>query len=246
MFIPTLLRRDRIYGACVVLSLAVGLPMSATAQDAARGRPTDTRGDGMPAEIKAAQAFILSAYPDLYGRPLEFTSRQDGDAAVLVSVADLSVARTPGQALPPLVTARVEYDTNASLRRFDAYGPLVEDARNLKLQEALMVNPRWIDSDADVWLMREGAPSTVGPVSPRVSPEATRTVEQQVGVTRSAAAKFVWHQEGTEAAAPAFRSRPAWVTEATMTGPDGVPVVYQFEYEPFAGRLISVTQRGGR
>lgn len=75
-------------------------------------------------------------------------------------------------------------------------------------------------------------------------------IEQQLGASRAAGpTPFLWRMEGVEAKAeapPPFRSRPAWTTEAVAAGPNGEAVVYQFEYEPFGGRLIAVTRRGGR
>ncbi len=67
-----------------------------------------------------------------------------------------------------------------------------------------------------------------------------------MGASRtSAPARFVWYQDTSPGGPPAraFRSRPARVTEAVAVGPNGESWMYQFEYEPFGGRLIAVVRR---
>ena len=223
------------------LALTLCLPAGLAAQELERARPDER---GMPADVRAAQTFMLAAYPDLIGRPLEVRLRREG-AAVLVSVADLSVPAAPGTPPVPIVTARFDYDAGARLRRYDAYGPLLEEARNLTLRLQMAAHPRWIDSDADVALTRAGAASTFGtPFAPNGG--AAGVIEQQVGASRTAApARFLWYGDtGAEVGTAAtFRSRPVWVTEATATGASGERLTYQFEYEPFGGRLVSVVRR---
>lgn len=232
---------------CAWLLLMLARPSDAAAQDVGR---SDTRRDqsrtGTPADVVAAQTFLFAAYPDLVGRSLLVTLRQEPDA-LLVSVVDESNA-APAAAPTPLLVARFEYDAGARLRRYDGYGPLLSEARHLALQDQLLANPRWNDSDADAWLIQEGVTSTFGTTFAPARPDAARALEQQIGVSRTAApARFLWYQAGTETdAKPAFRDRPAWVTEAAMPGPDGTDAVYQFEYEPFGGRLMAVTRKGGR
>ncbi|ODS53749.1 MAG: hypothetical protein ABS36_14120 [Acidobacteria bacterium SCN 69-37] len=185
-----------------------------------------------------------------------------------------SLGETPLPA--PILTARFEFDTDTRLRRYDAYGPLVHEAEALALQMQLLTNPRWHESDADAWLAPRGVASTFAPApaavatmaravsehlanaaSPRSSaspsseprgPESAPSSEPRgFSLGETAPARFAWLAAGTTAAGgPVFRSRPAWVTTATVAGPDGPPIVYQLEYEPFGGRLIAVTSEEAR
>jgi len=173
----------------------------------------------------------------------------------------------------PILTARFEFDADTRLRRYDAYGPLVHEAEALALQMQLLTNPRWHESDADAWLAPRGVASTFAPApaavatmaravsehlanaaSPRSSaspsseprgPESAPSSEPRgFSLGETAPARFAWLAAGTTAAGgPVFRSRPAWVTTATVADPDGPPIVYQLEYEPFGGRLIAVTSQ---
>ena len=173
----------------------------------------------------------------------------------------------------PILTARFEFDADTRLRRYDAYGRLVHEAEALALQMQLLTNPRWHESDADAWLAPRGVASTFAPApaavatmaravsehlanaaSPRSSaspsseprgPESAPSSEPRgFSLGETAPARFAWLAAGTTAAGgPVFRSRPAWVTTATVADPDGPPIVYQLEYEPFGGRLIAVTSQ---
>ena len=173
----------------------------------------------------------------------------------------------------PILTARFEFDADTRLRRYDAYGRLVHEAEALALQMQLLTNPRWHESDADAWLAPRGVASTFAPApaavatmaravsehlanaaSPRSSaspsseprgPESAPSSEPRgFSLGETAPARFAWLAAGTTAAGgPVFRSRPAWVTTATIADPDGPPIVYQLEYEPFGGRLIAVTSQ---
>ena len=173
----------------------------------------------------------------------------------------------------PILTARFEFDADTRLRRYDAYGRLVHEAEALALQMQLLTNPRWHESDADAWLAPRGVASTFAPApaavatmaravsehlanaaSPRSSaspsseprgPESAPSSEPRgFSLGETAPARFAWLAAGTTAAGgPVFRSRPAWVTTATVADSDGPPIVYQLEYEPFGGRLIAVTSQ---
>ena len=171
-------------------------------------------------------------------------------------------------ALPvPILTARFEFDADTRLRRYDAYGPLVHEAEALALQMQLLTNPRWHESDADAWLAPRGVASTFAPApaavatrasavsahlasaasrrSPSSEPrgaEAPSSEPRGFSLGEPPPARFAWLAAGTTAAGgPVFRSRPAWVTTATIADPDSPPILYQLEYEPFGGRLIAVT-----
>lgn len=232
------------------LALAVVL-LSAPAIALAQGSEADGRApmpegtEGTPEAVWQAQAFVLAAYPDLIDRPLAITLRQDADGAVLVSVAEDLAATSAEVPVPPLVTARVAFDADVRLTRYDAYGPLLHEAENLALQDQLIANPRWVDSDADVWLMRQGVRSTFG-TALEVAPEARTAVGAQLGTELVAApTAFRWYQESS-AAGRVFRSRPAWIAETSVRVSDGTTRVYELEYEPFGGRLIAVTTRGAQ
>jgi hypothetical protein len=224
----------------VTLILVLMCPAVLGAQE----RAADSEGQGMPADIMAAHTFLLTAYPDLAGRPLQIQARRDGDG-VVASVVDLAASRADGAA-PPLVTARFEFDRDTRLRRFDGYGSLLHEADNLALQQELIANPRWIESDADVWLTGRGAASTFAAPSGALDGRSA-AVAERIGAQLVAGTRFEWHtghlsKEGGRV----FRSRPAWVTEAVAAAPDGTALIYQFEYEPFGGRLIAVSLQEAR
>ncbi len=61
---------------------------------------------------------------------------------MLVSVTDAAAPRASDAPPVPLVIARFGYDAAARLRRFDAHGPWVEDARHAQLREQVLSNPR--------------------------------------------------------------------------------------------------------
>ncbi len=212
------------------------------AQESARAQSQDR---GMSADLLAAQAFMLAAYPDLLGRPLELQLRREGNV-VLVSVADASEARTPGASREPLVTARFDYDRDTRLQRFDAHGPWVEDERHAALRDAVLSNPKWAESDADVVLTRAGAVSMFDTTLRPVQPAAIAAVERQVGAREvGTPARFLWYQDASPGGPPlaVFRTRPVWATEAVAEGPNGEAWTYRFEYEPFGGRLVTVVRR---
>jgi hypothetical protein len=168
--------------------------------------------------------------------------RREG-GALLVSVADgaLGVA---GEPPPVLAAARFEYDANARLRRYDGYGPMLEETRNAELHQQLSANAQWFDSDADVWLKERGGSSTFESAPPSVD-AATRQVAEHLGMPWvPGRPQFVWYAESQSVeAARAFRGRPAWTAEVAWVGPDGLTETYRLEYEPFGGRLISVVRR---
>lgn len=237
--------RVRVWSSMsLTVLLAVMLPAAVLAQDDTK-RDAGEATSGMPPEVAAAQTFLFAAYPDLIERPLAITLHTTDDGVAVSVVEDVGPAGAD-EPRPPLLTASFVFDAGAQLRRFDAHGPLVNEEQTLALQDELVVNPRWIDSDADVALTRQGARSTFGTAFEPLHAGAARALEEQLGASRTAApARFRWYQDGTDAQ-PIFRNRPAWVTEATRSGPDDAPVTYRFEYEPFGGRLIAVVREGGR
>ncbi len=213
------------------------------AQEASRAPAvSETRTDAgrMPADIEAAHLFLWTAYPELLGRALTLHTRREG-TTVLVSVSE---AGARDALAPPLVLARFDYDRDARLRRFDAQGPWVEDARHTALRDAVLSNPKWAESDADVALMRAGGASTVGTTF--APGTAASAVEARMGAARtSGPAQFLWHQDASPGGPPlrVFRMRPVWATDAVAVGPNGEAWTYRFEYEPFDGRLIAVVRR---
>jgi hypothetical protein len=219
----------------LALALLLVSPVTLRAQEPAAAPDTQ----GLPADILAAHTFLLAAYPDLVDRSLQVQARRDDDG-VVVSVTDLAEPRVDGVAVP-LVTARFQFDSGARLRRFDGYGPLLREVENLALQDELVKNPRWIESDADVWLTQRGVPSTFAAPSAAVA-SRTAVIAERIGAQAVGGGRFEWHTGHTSAAGGrVFRSRPAWVTEAVGVDANGAPLIYQFEYEPFSGRLIVVT-----
>ena len=235
--------RTRLCSLTALALLLVAIsPYVAAAQGEGRTPPTVL---DMPPELRAAQTFLFAAYPELTDRPLAITLNRTDDG-VAVSVVEDTGPVDSARPLPPLLTASFVYDADVQLQRYDAHGPLVHDDRNLALQDELLAHPRWIDSDADVWLTRQGARSTIGTAFLPPRPQAARALEQQLGASRTTAPpRFLWYQDGADAG-PAFRARPAWVIDATRSGLDGESAVYRFEYEPFGGQLIAVVREGDR
>ena len=93
---------------------------------------------------------------------------------------------------------------------------------------------------------RAGAASTIGTSFGPAQPTAVAALERHVGVSRSnVSARFLWFQDTSPGGAPSttFRERPVWVTEGVAVGPRGESFAYQFEYEPFNGRLVGVVRR---
>lgn len=268
--------RDRgHFGHALMVALMMVMAGAGSAdaqQDAGTGASRGVDAENrMPADVVAAHTFLFAAYPELMERDLTMTLRRDG-GAILVSVvdasADIPALPDPGRAAPaptpspsgertpddapqtrrPVLTARLQFDTQTRLRRYDAYGSLVHEAEQLALQEQLLANPRWLDSDIDAWLIARGVATTMGTSAPAAVVTTTHAVEEQIGASRRPVAiRFRWYtDEGLDAGARTFRSRPAWVSEALAAGGDGQAILYQFEYEPFGGRLISVTSQEAR
>jgi hypothetical protein len=251
-----MIRYERGRRQAVRLAVVMGLlltPLGVQAQQTSpeeTQRETPARRGEWPIELTKVREFLFAAYPELIGRDLALTMRRENQA-VLVSIVDQGLGRDragvgPGDVAgasvaPPIVTARFEFGAGAQLRRFDGYGPLLHEGENLALQDELVKNPRWIESDADVWLTTRGATSTFAAPSPTV---VTRTgaVAERMAAQAVGGARFEWHTGHTSAAGGrVFRSRPAWVTEAVGVDANGAALIYQFEYEPFGGRLIAVT-----
>lgn len=254
MGFTTRTERGRSHAACMMLVTGLVLtPLGVhaqTASDEARREPLVLR-NGVPIELMKVRDFLFAAYPDMVGRDLALMMREEREA-LLVSVVDHALGQAGPDGGPnqvgkaPIMTARFEFGADAQLRRYDGYGPLLHEAENFALQEALLTHPRWIDSDADAWLTTRGAASTFAAPSAAMA-SAANAVAERIGAQPVPAVRFEWHTgPSTAAGGRVFRSRPAWVTEAVGVEASGVPVIYQFEYEPFGGRLIAVTLLGAQ
>lgn len=213
-----------------------------TVSSPAAAQSTTRSAGSMPPAVRAATSFLYAAYPELVGRALEIQMVPQGDEW-LVSLSEVVGAGREPADRPVLVRARFTYDTAGQLTRFSADGPLLSDGANAMLRDAIRKNPGWIESDADVELMRLGGASLVGPAFAPMVPATKTDLARHLGagVTATAAEfKLRESQAGLETAAKA-----AWVVDATATDAAGKAVQYRLTYEPVGGKLVGVEQVGG-
>jgi hypothetical protein len=212
--------------------------------------PKAGASDRMPAEVVAAQDFLLTTYPELAEHQLALYLRLDGDV-VLASIEDAPVSTSHDKTVAavadrpaPLIVATLAFDAQGQLLRYAGHGALLEETRNTQLLTQINDHPTWKDSDLDAWLIEAGGPTTVtGTPPPAVSRAATQPWQTFLGSAAKAdRTTFQWKRDAT---APALASTgaPAWITETTATSKDGKPLRYRLEFEPFGGKLVGVVRQ---
>lgn len=245
----------------VVLATAMVLCPQLTA-----AQTTTAPAKPLPAGVLAVERLLASAYPELRQRRVAaIYTPVDGQWVVRVSDPP-----TPGTASPaPLIEATVALDADGRLKSFRATGVILEDARNNALWEQMKAHPEWDDADADVWLQQAGGRSTVGRSKESV---ATLKADDWQPVLGSGAevvsARFRWRSAGTpKRSAPALgqapvnadklpeivrknpppppilATRPSWLVEVVARDDGAKRLTYEFEYEPFGGKLIGVVRQ---
>lgn len=227
---------------CAAVMLSIAGPVVATAQTRETSR--------VPAEVRAAQEFLFAAYPDLMRQPLTLQLRPEG-GAWLVSVAEAPAPRRAGEPVVPeapppvLLRGTIAFDARGRLTGYQAGGPYLFDGPNAVLRGLVRSNPHWIDSDADVELMRLGGTSVIGlPFIPRgANPESTAVSRHLGGFVTVGAAQFALRAQSADGSVPAVKA--VWLLEATAADTGEAPTRYQFTYEPIGGRLVGVTKVAG-
>ena len=230
----------RLAGVLVVTA-GTGTPASAQA-------PPESR---VPPAVRAAHEFLLAAYPDLMRQPLSVQVKPEGDVWLL-SVAEAAPPPKPGDALvaqaptPVLLRGTIAFDGTQRLVGYQADGPYLNDAANAVLRDRVRNHPQWIQSDADVELMRMGAQATVGQTfEPRGGRPDSAGVSRHLGtnVTTTGPAAFTLRAQAPDGSAPVVKA--VWLVHAIAADPSGAAVQYQFTYEPISGRLVGVAKVGG-
>ena len=220
----------------------------------------------LPEGLLAAERLLANAYPELRQRRTAAVYTPVGEQWV-VRVSDPPAPGAPSPA--PLVEATVALDVNGRLKSFRATGAILDDTRNNALWEQMKAHPEWDESDADIWLQQVGGRSTVGRSKESV---ATLKADEWQPLLGSAAevvsARFRWRSVGTPKRStpalgqgpvnadrlsdvvrrsppppPILATRPSWLVEVVAQDDAGKRITYQFEYEPFGGRLIGVVRQ---
>jgi hypothetical protein len=202
----------------------------------------------VPADVRAAHEFLFAAYPDLLRQPTTIHLKPEG-VVWLLSVAEAPAPPPPGAPITPappppvLLRGTIAFDARGKLAGYQADGPYLNDGANAVLREQIRNHPQWIQSDADVELMRLGGAATVGQAfAPTARPESAGVGRHLGSAVTAGAAAFALRAEAPGGGAPVVKA--VWLLEATATDSGG-SVQYQFTYEPVGGRLIGVTKVGG-
>ena len=224
-----------------LLTLLLLLPITVSAQT-----PDSSR---VPADVRAAHEFLMAAYPDLLRQPLAVQLKPEG-GVWLVSVAEAPSPRKPDEPVatqPPtavLLRATIAFDGAGKLAGYEAAGPYLHDGANAVLRDRVRNHPQWIQSDADVELMRLGGEATVGRAFvPAAHPEAGAVKRHLGDGVRAGAAQFALRAQAPDGVTTIVRA--VWLLEATAMDAGGAALLYQFTYEPVGGRLVGVTKVGG-
>jgi hypothetical protein len=226
----------------MALALAVVAPPAASAQSSEASR--------VPPDVRAAHELLFAAYPDLARRALAIHLKPDAGGVWLVTVDEVVAPSGPAAdvATPAptavLLRARIAFDRANRLLSFDANGPYLFDRQNADLREAVAANPRWIESDADVHLMRMGAEPTVGRAFASEAPPDGPGVGRHLGSQVSAGGGVFQLRAAGPRAGETPQVAAVWVVEAQATDAEGRAATYHLSYEPIGGRLVRITRVG--
>jgi hypothetical protein len=204
----------------------------------------------VPAEVRAAQEFLLSAYPELAKEALLIQLKPNPAGGWLLSVAEAPPPAPPNDPVAPQAPAAVllrgalTFDAGGRIASYAATGPFLSDGANAVLRDAVRAHPEWTEGDVDAELMRMGAAGAIGqvftPAAPATAPGLSRHLGQNVS---AGAGQFAVRDAGGPTRPAAIR--PGWVVEASAINSANQFVEYRLRYEPFGGRLISIETTGG-
>ena len=219
-------------GAVLVLVAALLVPIHAAGPQ--RGGPT------VSADVQAAQALLVLAYPELLDRPVTFRFvATDGGLRVRVAEAVDPLAAPAGEAQPDLVEVVVEFGSDGQLARFRAEGALVSSPARDALSAAMQAHPRWTEEERDTRLAAlHAAHPRGGPFDVRL--DVARWARFLGANAHAAAAAFDWGATGPP---DSPSDGPRWVAHLTSTGTGGRPAQYRLDFEPLGGRLVAITRQ---
>ena len=186
----------------------------------------------VPAALHRVRAFLVAAYPELEGRPIEVqTSGEGGGLTLVVTEPSASTATSRGTK-QRLLNARVRLSTSAEVTSFQADGPLVQDGPNADLAKATAIALR-AGQDPDAVIAARGL--TFGPDRrPEVLSRLRQLkLAQRIGETR---VLTVSARRVIDSAAHAF----LWSIELEGARAGEAPVLYELLLEPVGGQVVSL------
>jgi hypothetical protein len=234
---------------------------------AVRGQASETSGSGLPLNVAVAQQFVLAAYPDLRGRAVQMLAVPAGQT-VVVRVIDPPARFEDGRTVVPLVEATVGFDAAGEIVGYQATGVLLDSIRHDQLWEQVRVHPEWTAADVEGWMVGVGGPPTVGRSAPGAEALDSAPWRRYLASTLAAqGSRFRWRADGAAdtaappvavgdlrahgvtppasmtAAPPLLTVKPVWRVDAVGTSPQGQPIRYRLEFEPFGGRLVGAVRQ---
>ena len=190
----------------------------------------------VPQEELRLRSFVIAAYPELSGKPLQIEAIRRGlDVEVIVR----EVARDltfPGRSIDTLLlTATATFSDAHRLRTFQARGPFLKDEDNRGLSEVVRRAQAAGDDVA----------AAIATRAPAFGPDRRAAMTDTLARLRLDSASSPIEITSLTPVSPPPDTRYGFVWEvlAKSRGADGIVRTHALTVEPFSGRLISAKEQ---
>jgi len=194
------------------------------------------QGVQVPQEDLHLRSFVVAAYPELAGKPLQIEAIPRGaDVTVVVREVVHDITAPDRSINNLLLTGTATFSTGHHVQSFHARGPFLKDEDNRGLSQVVRDAQA---SGADI-------SAAIATRAPAYGPDRRTAVTEKLARMRLDQALNPIEVTSLTAVTPPPDTRYGfvWNVNAVTRGTDGIVRTYVLTVEPFSGRLVAAREQ---